>query len=283
MSKILMRTLTVTAAFGTVFWLMHIFELRLLDPVYMTGWVLAVAMALQLMLRLKKRLPGLIPGNLSGWTERHVAIGLFTVLIFALHTSFTWPETGLEWALWCLFFLVAASGLTGLYLVSVAPLRLDPDTARETLDEMPAERARIAAAAVRLAISSVEQSGSRAIVDLYAERLHEFFDRPRHAFAHLQGSRRPLTRLVFEIDAAERDACAGQHNALHELKALVRSKYALDGRRAQELALRAWLFVHLPATYALIVVTVLHVCAVYAFTSGGPDVTVGASAVSALK
>lgn len=269
MRTLIVGAITVAAAFGCVVWLSRIFESRLLDPVFMTGWVLVAAMALQLLLRVKKRLPGLIPGTLLDWTWRHAATGLFIVLVFALHTDFSLPETALEWVLFGLFVAVTGSGLLGLYLVNVIPLRLEHESDRETFEEMPAVRARIAQSAARLAAQSLEQTGSRAVVDLYAERLHTFFDRPRHAFAHLQGSRRPLKRLVFEIEAAESDAGTGLDGPLEEMKRLVQSKYALDGRHAYELALRAWLFVHLPATYAMIVLTVVHGCIAYAFTSGG--------------
>lgn len=280
MRTFFLKALTVTLAFAGVSWLTQAFELRLLDPVFMTGWVLAIAMVLQLVLRLKKHMPQLIPGGLPGWAERHIAIGLFAVLIFALHINFSLPETALEWALFTLFAAVAASGLIGLYLVNVIPLKLDHDGTSEPSEATPAARARIAASAVRLAIQSVEQSGSRAIVDLYTERLHEFFDRPRHALAHLQGSRRPLKQLEFEIEAAERDDRLSPHDPLDELKALVRSKYALDSRHAHELALKAWLFVHLPATYALVVLTLFHVCTVYAFTLGGVDATAATAAIN---
>lgn len=280
MRTLLLHALIIASAFAGVFWFARTFELHLLDPVFMTGWVLAAAMALQLVLRLKKHMPKLIPGGLPGWTQRHVTVGLFACLTFALHISFSLPETALEWALFTLFITVAASGLVGLYLVNVIPLKLDNDGSAAPIEETPAARARIAAAAVRLAIQSVEQSGSRAIVDLYAERLHEYFDRPRHALAHLQGSRRPLKQLVFEIDAAERDDSSYHHDALEELKQLVRSKYALDGRHVHELAFKAWLFVHLPATYALIVVTIFHVCAVYAFTLGGHDATAASAIIN---
>ncbi len=283
MRTLLLHALLIVSTFAGVFWLTQTFELHLLDPVFMTGWVLAAAMTLQLVLRLKKHLPKLIPGGIPGWTERHVTIGLFAVLTFALHISFSLPDTALEWVLFTLLIAVAASGLIGLYLVNVIPLKLDNDGTAEPVEETPAARARIAAAAVRLAINSVEQSGSRAIVGLYAERLHEFFDRPRHALAHLQGSRRPLKQLVFEIDAALCDDGASHHDSLEELKQLVRSKYALDGRHVHELAFKAWLFVHLPATYALVVVTIFHVCAVYAFTLGGHDATAVSTVINGAR
>ncbi len=283
MRTLLLHALLIVSTYAGVFWLTQTFELHLLDPVFMTGWVLAAAMALQLVLRLKKHLPKLIPGGIPGWTERHVSIGLFAVLTFALHISFSLPDTALEWVLFTLFIAVAASGLIGLYLLNVIPLKLDNDGTAESVEETPAARARIAAAAVRLAINSVEQSGSRAIVDLYAERLHEFFDRPRHALAHLQGSRRPLKQLVFEIDAAECDDGASHHGSLEELKQLVRSKYALDGRHVHEMAFKGWLFVHLPATYALVVVTIFHVCAVYAFTLGGHDATAVSTVINGAR
>jgi hypothetical protein len=45
-------------------------------------------------------------------------------------------------------------------------------------------------------------------------------------------------------------------------------KDRLDFSRVYLGMTRAWLFVHVPATYALIVLTVLHVLVAYAYSSG---------------
>jgi hypothetical protein len=55
---------------------------------------------------------------------------------------------------------------------------------------------------------------------------------------------------------------------LADIKRLVIEKDRLDFTRVYLGLTRAWLFVHVPVTYALIVLSVMHVLVVYAFSSG---------------
>jgi len=57
---------------------------------------------------------------------------------------------------------------------------------------------------------------------------------------------------------------------LAEIKDLVQAKDNLDYQYAHQGVLKAWLFVHIPATYGLIVLIIAHVAIVYAFSSGVP-------------
>jgi peptidoglycan biosynthesis protein MviN/MurJ (putative lipid II flippase) len=55
---------------------------------------------------------------------------------------------------------------------------------------------------------------------------------------------------------------------IEKLAQLVRQKDGLDYHRALQLALRLWLFIHIPLTYGLMVFTVLHVVLVFGFSGG---------------
>jgi hypothetical protein len=55
---------------------------------------------------------------------------------------------------------------------------------------------------------------------------------------------------------------------LAAIKDLVVEKDWLDFARVYLGLTKGWLFVHVPVTYSLIVLTVLHVIVVYAFSSG---------------
>ena len=52
------------------------------------------------------------------------------------------------------------------------------------------------------------------------------------------------------------------------LRDLVNKKDELDFHYALNLALKAWLLVHVPASYSLFILAALHVVAVYAFSGG---------------
>jgi hypothetical protein len=59
-----------------------------------------------------------------------------------------------------------------------------------------------------------------------------------------------------------------ERGTLDQLERLVRQKDGLDYHRALQSALKLWLFVHLPFTYSLLLVTAAHIVIVHAFAGG---------------
>jgi len=49
---------------------------------------------------------------------------------------------------------------------------------------------------------------------------------------------------------------------------LVRQKDGLDYHYALQLVLKGWLFTHIPLTYSLLLLTLVHVVLVFAFSGG---------------
>jgi hypothetical protein len=105
-------------------------------------------------------------------------------------------------------------------------------------------------------------------MDLYTTHLQDFFRGQRNFTAHLVGSQRPLKRLTDEIDNLSRYVDQPSQEKLAAIKNLVVEKDRLDLARVYLGLTKGWLFVHVPVTYALMVLTVLHVLVVYAFSSG---------------
>ena len=108
------------------------------------------------------------------------------------------------------------------------------------------------------------------VSNFYLETLHEFFQRPRHLLAHLRSSARPVSRLTEELEKLERYVDPPQRETLRSIRDLVLAKDNLDYQYAQQGALKIWLFVHIPATYSLILLALFHVALVYGFSSGAP-------------
>ena len=106
------------------------------------------------------------------------------------------------------------------------------------------------------------------VKDLYTNQLRDFFQGQRNFAAHLIGSRRPLKRLTDEIDSLSSFVDKPSQKKLAALKGLVVEKDWLDFAHVYLGLTKGWLFVHVPVTYALVVLTVLHVVVVYAFSSG---------------
>ncbi len=213
------------------------------------------------------------------WRKIHIFLGYLLIAAFISHSDFSLPDTGFEWALWTGFVLVTLSGIFGAYLAwsLKAKGRIDE---RVSYDRIPALRAELArdvhaavaetdpaAAADRLA-GAASLPHDAWIMDLYTNHLRDFFQGQRNFTAHLIGSQRPLKRLTDEIDNLSPYVDQQSQEKLAAIKSLVVEKDRLDFARVYLGLTRGWLFVHVPVTYALIVLTVLHVLVVYAYSSG---------------
>ncbi|MFZ1103125.1 MAG: hypothetical protein WAN86_09855 [Hyphomicrobiaceae bacterium] len=259
---------------GGLFWLVWIYGNGLRDPRYLDGWVLAGGMGLQLYFHIAIKTATLSPKAAARWRKIHIFLGYLLIAVFIFHSDFSLPDTGFEWALWASFVLVTLSGIFGTYLAwSLHKWSIDEYISYDRVPTRRAELARDVQAAVAKADPAAAAIALPApphdawIMDLYATHLRDFFQGQRNFTAHLIGSQRPLKRLSDEIDNLSRYVDPRSQEKLAAIKNLVIEKDRLDFARVYLGLAKGWLFVHVPVTYALIVLTVLHVLVVYAFSS----------------
>lgn len=268
--------LLIAAISGGLFWLVWIYGNGLRDPRYLDGWVLAGGMSLQLFFHIGIKTASLSPKSVARWRKIHIFVGYLLIAAFVSHSDFSLPDTGFEWALWAGFVLVTLSGIFGTYLAWSLRAKHGIDE-RIGYDGIPARRAELA----RDVQAAVAKTGPAAaaialpappydawIMDLYTTHLRDFFQGQRNFAAHLISSQRPLKRLTDEIDNLSGYVDQPSQEKLAAIKNLVVEKDRLDFARVHLGLSRGWLFVHVPVTYALVVLTVLHVLVVYAFSSG---------------
>ncbi len=220
----------------------------------------------------------LSPKSAMRWRKIHIFIGYVLIAVFISHSDFSLPDTNFEWTLWAGFVLVSLSGIFGVYLAwsLKTKRRIDEGLA---YDRIPARRAELARDVHTTVVAKIDPVALAAIVlptppydawimDLYTDHLRDFFQGPRNYTGHLIGSQRPLKRLTDEIDNLAPFVDRPSQDKLAAIKALVVEKDQLDLARVYLGLNRAWLFVHVPATYALIVLSVLHILVVYGYSSG---------------
>ena len=268
--------LLIAAISGGLFWLVWIYGNGLRDPRYLDGWVLAGGMALQLSFHIAIKTASLSPKSAARWRKIHILVGYLLIAAFISHSDFSLPDTGFEWALWTGFVLVTLSGIFGTYLTWSLRVKHALDE-RIGYDRIPTRRAELArdvhAAVVRTDLAPAAIGLPRPpydawIMDLYAAHLRDFFQGQHNFTAHLLGSQRPLKRLTDEIDTLSTYVDQRSQEKLAGIKNLVVEKDRLDFARVYLGLTKGWLFVHVPVTYALLVLMVLHVIVVYAFSSG---------------
>ena len=268
--------LMFAATSGGLFWLVWIYGNGLRDPRYLDGWVLAGGMSLQLCFHIAIKTASLSPKSAMRWRKVHIFLGYLLIAAFISHSDFSLPDTGFEWALWACFVLVTLSGIFGTYLAWSQQAKHAIDE-RVGYDRISTRRAELAHD-VQVAVAQIDPAAASIalpapphdawIMDLYTNHLRDFFQGPRNVAAHLIGSQRPLKQLTDEIDNLSRYVDRQSQEKLAAIKNLVVEKDRLDFARVNLGLTKGWLFVHVPVTYALIVLTVLHVLVVYAFSSG---------------
>ena len=248
--------------------MVSVLDVVLYDTAFLTGWVLLSALIVLTAFNGKKKIPFIPIGTSAMWLQFHIYTGIFSVILFGLHIEWRLPVGNLEACLTVLFLVVALSGVVGLILSRTIPPRLTTRGETILFDRIPVLIADLRKECEAIVTKSVTETDSRTVADFYAQRLAWFFHGPRHMLSHLLLSDRPLRKSIEEINSLERFATDTEEEFLEELAELTRQKTHLDYQYSLQAILKAWLFVHIPATFSLLIVAGVHVVLVHAFDGG---------------
>jgi hypothetical protein len=233
-------------------------SLRLYRTSLITGWLLFTLIVSLALFSVRKKLSFVPLGRASAWLQFHVHAGLFTALLLALHTDWRVPNGVLEGTLAAVFTAVVMSGIVGIFISRNFARRLTSRGQEVIFERIPRLRRRLEERAQELALASVTEDGTTAIADFYTKRLVAYFRGPRNALLHLVDSRRPRLSWTSELSAMERYLDEGEKRRAAELLELILMKDDLDYHYALQGTLKAWLFVHIPLTYAVLVLALAH-------------------------
>lgn len=235
---------------------------------YLSGWALLVVMLILAAYNVRKKLPFIPLGTSRGWLQFHIYAGLLTIVLFLAHISFRVPTGWFEGTLVWLYLIVTGSGLAGLVLSRDMPKRLTTRGGEVLFERIPVIRRQLQTQAESIALQSVPEVQSATIADFYVRELRDFFEGPRNVWLHLLEVRRPVNTLLNQIADLNRYSNDAERAKLNQLAELVRQKDGLDYHYAIQWALKAWLFVHVPFTYSLLLFSAVHVVLVFAFSGG---------------
>lgn len=261
------NALFLLAAGAVLLLLYFIFEFRFPRLTFVSGWVLLLLMLLLTAYNGRKKLPFLPMATSEGWLQVHIYAGLLAALIFGMHLRFRLPTGVFESWLALLFVLVTLSGIGGLWLSRSLPKRLTTVGGEVIYERIPFERKVIQEQARAIALASVGKTKSTTMADYFTNQLDAYFARPRFFWEHLLGSEIQFNRLLQRTTELNRFIGVNERADMEELIRLLRAKFRLDHHYSLQLALKLWLFIHIPLTYGLLVFSALHVALVYAFSS----------------
>jgi len=235
---------------------------------YLSGWTLFAVILLLTFYNARKKLPFLPLLSSEAWLQFHIYAGLLTGVLFLVHVSYKIPTGWFEGTLAWLYVLVMLSGFFGLFVSRTIPKQLTTRGGEVLFERIPGIRRQLQERAETLALKSVGDVKSTTIADFYVRELKHFFDDSRHFNAHVLQVRTPLNLLLNKIADLNRYLNDQERATMDEIAGLVRQKDGLDYHYSLQLVLKAWLFVHIPLTYSLLLWTLAHIVLVFAFSGG---------------
>lgn len=233
---------------------------------YTLGTIGALLILWLTMLGMRKR--AITPGrwSLKAWTSAHVYLGLCLTVIGTLHSGFhfDWNVHTLAWAL---MLLVIASGVFGIWVYATTPRALSANryddegaiTEKQMIESLRSLDRQIHDAAQPL------DPQSAALVNRSLEQdpfTGSFWNRmtgsyPRCATRHAAAELRRIRAYKPRTD----------DDPIDKVDALLTRKEAMLGRMRRHLKLKswlqAWLYVHVPVTFALIAALSAHIVSVF--------------------
>jgi hypothetical protein len=233
-----------------------------------TGLVLYALVVALTLFNARKKLPFLPLLRASTWMQFHIYTGWLTVLVFLLHTNWRWPHGTMEQILEGLFMAVAVSGVFGLLISRWLPARMTRSGEPVIYERIPALRLRLRAHVEARVRHGEETTGSSSLFDFYVGHLRTYLVRKPGWWLALAGTDPMLLRVRSELQALERYLNPDEQVIARELEECIEAKRDLDYQYAGNRLLKLWLFVHIPLTYSLIILGLVHGCLAIRYTAG---------------
>jgi hypothetical protein len=224
-----------------------------------TGYSLLGIFVFLTLFNLRKRI-SVLPqlGRAFWWHQAHIILGAMSFLLYILHVDNWWPENGYEQ--WVAFFyiVVFGSGLLGLLIQTIFPKKMTEIDEEVVFERVPDAVAELKNKAASLVENAVKKYQSETILRLYQEHLSHYFAKPRFTIRYVMGSQTAEFKLQNQIDAASKYCNKDELEVIEELKLITTKKINIDRQYAYQLALKLWLFVHVPAVTGLMILAIWH-------------------------
>ena len=248
---------------------------------YTLGTVAALLILLLLALGIRKRSYHSTLGTVSGWVSAHVYLGLALVVVATLHTGFHFGRNvhTLAYVLMC---LVIALGIVGVVLYARYPARMSVNRQGRARAQLVEEVNDLNARALRVAQplpaefrAAVRSARDRLVLGGNAWTLLTGRDRSRVVLPGSDGASAPLanpfqaTLIAWLGDRLARCQDGEVAPRIQSLLTLISAQRVAVERLKRDLAfqawLDAWLYLHVPLSFALLAALLAHVVSVFLY------------------
>ncbi|MGI9380836.1 MAG: hypothetical protein ACR2OW_14425 [Methyloligellaceae bacterium] len=270
-----LNMLTVAIATITTLGFVGLAEAALREPKFIDGWILATLFIPQMMLHIlnhsdRIRIKITQPGTVNRRQTFHIYCGTFTSVMFLFHAELDLPGSMLGATLWGLFILVVASGFLGMslerfFLRTVKQLNIttkQPNSDPNALQQTNRIETLLSTLLTRVELNPEIENSTRKIYD--------FFQQKPNVWKLLKEPRLPLQRFLIHLEEIEDIIGSDGSAAIAELKREAVDKLAADFQLSYDKIRSSWLLVHVPATYSLLIVSLVHIAIISAFSTGVP-------------
>jgi hypothetical protein len=204
----------------------------------------------EMLLGLRKARPAWQLGGASSWARAHVWLGTLALALSLLHAGFRVRGT-MSVVLTSLLGCVTLSGVVGLTIHQVVPRWMTARIPRETIyEQIPVVLGELRKEAAELVTKADDDVLSR----FYREDIESFLassSAGRHRLLEPERAARVFDRIEKRV----RPEC---HDALRDLRDICDERAQLFLQQRMQAWLHGWLLVHVPLSYALIVLVAAH-------------------------
>ena len=201
-------------------------------------------------------------GTVEQWLRFHIDLGLLSVVILLLHSGFRFHDK-IALAAFVLVIIVVSSGIVGAVLYATIP-RVMTDAGCN----LPAAKVSEEINALAKSMAEIASNHSPAFGKVF-QTLMEASEPGPLAGWRLVFSRGVLRRVNGDLGPLVASVPQGEQVELRRMMLIGRQRQELllrlMAQQRYENMLKAWLYVHVPFTFALMVVAVAHVFGVFYF------------------
>lgn len=223
------------------------------------GWVAAVLMFGAGLYAARRRMLHRHLGKSKVWVEFHLYGGTLAAVLVLFHTGFTFPDGVFNWLLWGLAAWITLSGLFGLALQRWIPRLLasglSVEAAYERIPELVQQ--------LRERAEKLVASCTAPIKDFYQSNVAAALVEPQPRFIYYLDVTGGIQSRVRQFDFLRRVLSTDEKPKLDEIQLIFKTKLELDAHYSLQRALRWWLYTHVPLSFVLLVMILLHIWAVW--------------------
>lgn len=229
---------------------------------YTLGVISAGLIVWLMLLGMRKRAITQGHWSLKGWTSAHVYLGSALLVFATLHTGFQFG-LNVHTLAYSLMVIVIVSGFFGIYFYAAIPRQMSDNRAQRSQAEL--------IAAIRGFDRQLEEA-AQPLDQAYIREVKRAIKKTRirpGLFTSITKAQKQCatTRALKNLRKAARNAPEEMRRPLDDVMAILERKSALLLRTRRhirfKMALRLWLHVHVPISFALLAALIAHIISVF--------------------